>query len=158
MSIYEEKHPVELIVLPIQPVEKKIIFVITKNIVDEQLELLKEYGKVILFDNNIYNNINVSSLDFEYLVLDIREKGDREYLQKIENMDQFYIISICHSFERFEEYHAEMGVHNILTKLPPKQDYKSDFIKLLLQKKISKPSMTLSCYKSFIRLIKGNWK
>ena len=158
MSNYEEKHPVELVVLPIQPVEKKFIFVITKNIDDEQLELLKEYGKVIIFDNNIYNNINVSSIDFEFLILDIREKGDREYLQKIENMDSFYLISICHSFERFEEYHAEMRVNNILTKLPAKQAYKSEFIKLLLQKKISKPSVALSCYKSFIRLVKGNWK
>ena len=55
--IEEIIHP-PLVVPAIKPKEKFII-AISKNIEDDSLLLLKEYGKVIQFDNTIYNNIPI---------------------------------------------------------------------------------------------------
>lgn len=149
----------EALVVPHRPVEHQFIIVHSKDIEDTDLALLKEYGKVIVFDPLVYVNIPIQQLTFEYLLLDLRRREDRYYLQQIDDtQDQFYIVSICYAFEKFDDIHEEIGVENIMSKLPPKQAFKADFNRLLLQKKISKPRPALSCFKSLLRLVKGDWK
>jgi len=159
MSDEKYENQMELVV-PSVPKIDKFIIIITKDIKEDEVKLLKEYGKLILFDDKVYHNLPLSSIDFDYLIMDLRKREDRNYLQQIDyqKIEHIHLISICHSFEKFDEYHQEIGVHNILTKLPDRQAFKADFNRLLLLRKISKPSVTLSCFKSFIRLVKGDWK
>jgi len=136
------------------------LLVHTKDLSESDLELLREYGRVIIFDPRVYLNVPVQSLQFDYMVIDIREREGRHYLQQIiqSEADRYNIVSLCHSFEKTDEYHQEIGVDNIITKLPDKQAFKDDFDRLLLQKKISKPNAAFSCIKSVLRFANGVWK
>jgi len=151
--------PSELIV-PLPSSTEKIIITCTKDLSKEELELLKDYGKVILFDSKVYANVPIESLDFAYMILDIRKREDRYYFQQIGPtfLQQAHVVSVCHSFEKFEDFHEELGVENIINKLPEKQAFKADFDRVLLQKKISKPRPAYSCIKSLFRVVKGDWK
>ena len=126
----------------------------TRDMKEEELQLLQHYGTVIKFEAKVYTNVPIQSLQFDYFILDIRNRDDRYYLQQID-ANLFHFISVCYSFEKYDDYHKEIGVENIMSKLPEKQAFKQDFNRLLLQKKISKPAVWKSCIKSFIRVFKG---
>jgi len=148
----------ELVVQNI-PVEH-IIITCSKDISINEINLLKEYGKVIIFDSKVFQNVPINTLEYDYFILDIRKKEDRLYFQQIEPsiLNNINVVSLCHSFEKFEEFHNELGVKNVITKLPEKQAFKEDFDKNLLLKKISKPNAVYSCIKSLYRVVKGDWK
>jgi hypothetical protein len=159
------QNPIEEIIHPplIVPAVKqkeRFIIAISKNLEEESLELLKEYGKVIQFENNIYNNIPIQTLDFDYFIIDLRRREDRHYLQQIDPifLETIHVISICHFFEKEDEYHSDIGAENILSKLPDRQAFKDDFNRLLLLKKIKKPNALFSCVKGLFRVAKGDWK
>jgi hypothetical protein len=177
LPVDEVKSPCPLIVQPpihdplvvqsknepliVQPIKHDhIIIMITKDLEKEEIDLLKEYGRVIMFDPRVYVNIPIQTLEFNYLIMDLRRREDRYYFQQIDQsvLERYNLVSICHSFEKYDDYHEEVGVENILTKLPDKQAFKADFDRLLLQRKISKPRVVLSCIKSLVRLVKGDWK
>jgi hypothetical protein len=136
------------------------ILVVTKDLEDDELALLREYGRVIIFDPKVYLNVPVQSLHFDYLVIDLRTREGRHYIQQITQsvIDSYNIVSVCYSFETEDDYHREIGVDNIINKLPDKQAFKEDFDRLLLQKKISKPRAVYSCIKSVLRIANGVWK
>lgn len=135
---------------------EQIIFVLTKDMTEEQLSLLREYGRVIVFEHKVYVNVPIVSLEFDYLIMDMRIKEDRDYFQQIDPnvIASMNIISFCHSFEKEDEIHDEIGSDNVITKLPEKQAFKSDFDRLLLLKKISKPRPVVSCVKGCFRIFK----
>ncbi len=161
MNVIEEKSEPPLVVPSVKKdLVEKFIIVFTKDIEEDELNLLREYGKIIMFDPLVYTNINISSLQFDYLLLDLRRKEDRIYFQQIDVdlLDAYNVVSYCYSFEKFDEIHDEVGVVNIMTKFPPRQAFKVDFDRLMVQKKISKPKPALSCFKSLLRMVKGDWK
>jgi hypothetical protein len=63
---------------------EQIIFVLTKDMTEEQLSLLREYGRVIVFEHKVYVNVPIVSLEFDYLIMDMRIKEDRDYFQQID--------------------------------------------------------------------------
>lgn len=148
--------PVQQLVVP---ESEAFVIVCSRDLSEEELSLLKEYGRVVLFDSKVYANIPIQSLDFDYLVIDLRKSEDRNYLQQISVpvLEKYNLISVCHSMQKNEDYHQELGVDNVLTKLPLKQAFKQDFDRLLLKKKISKPNAGASCIKSVFRLFNGEW-
>lgn len=149
----EEKN--QVLVVP----DEAFLIAISRDLSDEEMALLKEYGKVVVFQPKVYNNIPIESIDFDYLILDIRQSDDRHYLQRVnvQTLEKYNFVSVCHSIQKSEEFHEEMGVDNVLTKLPPKQAFKADFDRMMLQKKISKPNAGISCIKSVFRLFNGQW-
>lgn len=148
-------NPVALVV----PDNQAFIIVLSRDISDEELHLLREYGKVVTFDHLVYTNIPIKSIDFDYLLIDLRKSEHRRYLQQIPVLllETYNMISLCHSIQKHEDYHQELGVDNVLSKLPPRQAFKPDFDMLLLQRKISKPNAGVSCIKSVFRLFNGQW-
>lgn len=136
------------------------LLVHTKDFSEEDLVLLREYGRVIVFDPKVYLNVPVQSLKFDYMLIDLRTREGRHYVQQIiqSEADRYNIVSVCHSFEKSDDYHQEIGVDNIITKLPDQQAFKEDFDLLLLKKKISKPNAAFSCIKSVLRFTNGVWK
>ena len=154
------KEPMDPLIVPFKREEYKFIIIHSKDVSDTDISLLKEYGKVIIFDPMVYMNIPIQNLIFDYILLDLRRKEDRYYLQQIDESlyEQLHIVSLCYTFEKFDDIHEEIGVKNIISKMPPKQAFKADFDRLLLQKKLGKPRPVLSLFKSFLRLVKGDWK
>lgn len=141
------------------PDTSAFIIVLSRDLSDEEIELLKEYGKVVKFGHRVYTNITIQAIDFDYFLIDLRNSEDRQYLQQIplHILEKYNLISICHSVQKNEEYHQELGVDNILTKLPAKQPFKAEFDRMMMQKKISKPNAGVSCIKSVLRLFNGQW-
>jgi len=161
LKVIEEKSEPPLVVPSVKKdLVEKFIIVYTKDIEEDELSLLKEYGKIIMFDPLVYTNINITSLQFDYFLLDLRRKEDRIYYQQIDSdlLELYNVVSYCYSFEKFDEIHEEVGVVNIMTKFPPRQAFKVDFDRLMVQKKISKPKAALSCFKSLLRMVKGDWR
>ena len=160
MSFEEKKE--EILVVPSGKLHVSGQFIImqSKDIADTDIELLKEYGKVIRFDAKVYVNVPIQSLTFDYFIMDLRSKEDRMYYSQIdkEYLETCNVVTICHSFEKEEGYHDEIGVDNIISKFPEKQAFKADFDRLLLLKKISKPRPIYSFFKSCLRVVKGDWK
>jgi hypothetical protein len=141
------------------PDNQAFILVISRDLDKDELDLLKEYGKVVQFEAGIYTNIPIRALDFDYFIIDIRKSEDRYYFQSIpvQTLESYNLVSVCYSIQKSEEYHEEMGVDNVLAKLPPRQAFKADFDRLMLQKKISRPNGGVSCIKSVFRLFNGQW-
>jgi len=141
------------------PEAQGFIIVISRDLSDDELELLQSYGKVVKFDFKVYANIPLQSIKFEYFALDLRRSEDRQFLQQIpvDVLEQYNLISVCHSIQKGESYHEEIGVDNVLSKLPPRQAFKHEFDRMLMQKKISKPNAGISCIKSVFRLFNGQW-
>jgi len=163
MSSSDPEHKVHgppPLIVPIGVPNDRFIILYTKDIEDTDISLLKEYGKVLIFDPKVYVNVPLHILEFDYILLDLRRKEDRQYYSQIDKsfLDRCHVISLCYSFEKNDEIHEEIGSANILSKLPEKQAFKADFDRLLLLKKIGKPRAALSLFKSFIRLVKGDWR
>lgn len=155
-SLVVPNNDIELVVHHIN----RFIIAHSTHVSDEEIALLREYGKVLVFDPSVYLNIPIHKLEFDYILLDLRRKEDRRYFQNIEHdaLTQFHVVSYCYSFEKDEDFHEDLGSINIITKFPDRQAFKADFDRLLLQKKIAKPRAALSCFKSCLRLVKGDWK
>jgi hypothetical protein len=141
------------------PEAQAFIIVISRDLSEEESTLLRHYGKVVEFDFKVYTNIPLQSIQFDYFILDLRRSEDRHFLQQIpvNVLEQYNLISVCHSIQKGELYHEEIGVDNVLSKLPPQQAFKQEFDRMLMQKKISKPNAGTSCIKSVFRLFNGQW-
>jgi hypothetical protein len=122
---------------------KKVILVISKDIDEESMKLFKDF-KILEYDHDIHANLPISSYDWDILVLDIREKGDRYcYLKEVvPNKNNYKVVVYCYAFEN--ELIEEPD--NVLNKLPEKQARKEDFYMLLLTKRIKKPRWYVSLF------------
>ena len=109
----------------------------------EDLDTLKSYGRCVEYDVKVEGNMDISTLQFDYLLLDLRVKEDRVYFdsQKIVNMNVICLISLL---EKFDAFIDNLGCDNVITELPSKQHFRSDFDSLLLKKATESPSKCLS--------------
>jgi hypothetical protein len=128
------------------PDVKKIVIVITRDLSKENRALLTFYGRVIDYDHDIVNNIELNTIDFDYFIIDIRQLNDRMYLQKyvLPRLSEIHIILYKWSFE------SDNGVQYEVERdhLPPKQVNKTIFDQLLLSKPIQEPSCVISFLKT----------
>lgn len=135
------------------------LLVCSRDLEEEELELLRLYGKVLAYDN-CHVNIPLDQLivqnNANYVTFDVRDKNHRMAISKaadITSNKNVHIVSIVHSWEKLDDFVDDSGSENCLSSLPPKQAFKKDFDTLLLEKKIRKPS----CAKNVLRLILKAW-
>jgi hypothetical protein len=145
------------LIVPVVPEEKvsenkRYIFCISKDLSYEDKENLRDNGRVLYYNHDLMSNLPPSSFDFDYLVVDLRNKNDRYFFLKevkpIENL--FYVILYCHKFE-VEDLSNIAHYDNVLCKLPMKQARKVDFNNLLLVERLPAPSCFLSLAKYIFR-------
>jgi hypothetical protein len=159
----EEKHekfePIKKEEKPAYPNEKIFILVCSRDLSDEEMDLLTMYGKVLVYDDchiNLPLDQLVESIRPSYIVFDIRLKPHRMALSK-EMSGNYHIIAIVNSWEKEDDFIDDAKCENCLSSLPLKQAFKKDFDKLLVEKKIRKPS----CMKNILRMffkIAGGWQ
>lgn len=135
---------------------KKFILCITKDLSDEDRVLFRDY-KMVEYDDLIHRNVPVDQIKFDFLVIDLREKGDRYcFMKEVQpRRDLYHIIVYCHGFEMDD---LDIPYDNALSSFPVRQAKREDFEMLLLMKRISKPRWwvsLLSCVLSFYH--KGKW-
>ncbi len=135
--------------------DKLFLIVASRDLSNEELNLLKLYGKVLQYDT-CHINIPLFDLikqnDASYVVFDIRNKEHRMAISKAlsdcEN-NNAHLVAVVHSWEKLDDFVDDAKCENCMSSLPPKQAFKADFDTLLLEKKIREPSLA----KNVIRMI-----
>ena len=127
--------------------DKKIIICIHKDISKNEIDLLYSYGKVLFFED-YHQNIELSLLSFDYLVIDLRNEVHRNYykinLMNHVNNDKYYYVLYKYCFEG----NNGLYYNNEITEFPRRQVDKRNYDKLLLLPNVYEPKW----YISLIRL------
>jgi len=136
---------------------KKFILCITKDLKEKDKALFKDY-KFVEYDDDIHRNVPIHSYEWDFLVLDLREKQDRYvYMKEVTPAREKYIVLVyCHSFEADEP--VDVDANNVITSFPARQARKEDFQTLLMMKRIKKPKWWVSlfsCILSYAHKIKN---
>lgn len=127
----------------------KIVICHTRDIDKKVLDILTKFGTVILYDNNIHNNIDPATVDFSYLFVDMRRKSDRLYYQKfLHNNLAYHIVLYKWKFE------TDMGLsfESQFSKFPVNQANKKTYDMLLTSPPIEPPSVCISFLGACARL------
>ena len=92
--------PEDIILLPANsnPNAKQFVICITRDVTPEEEDLLNYYGKCLSYNHDVVNNIELSKITYDYLLVDLREGTDRLYLQKyvLENLDKVATVVNFH--------------------------------------------------------------
>lgn len=142
-NIIMEPHHVPVMLAKLEDVLiKKFILCITKDLKDEDRALFRDY-KMVEYDDLIHRNVPVDQIKFDFLVIDLREKGDRYcFMKEVQpRRDLYHIIVYCHGFEADD---IDIPHDNTLSSFPVRQAKREDFEMLLLMKRISKPRWWVS--------------
>lgn len=123
---------------------KKFILVISKDLKPADLDLLKDY-RCVEYNDNVHRNIPITAFAFDFLILDLREKGDRYcYMKEVApNRQRYHVIGYCHGFE---EADFDVECDNIISKFPERQARREDFEMLLLIHRIKAPKWYVSLF------------
>jgi hypothetical protein len=126
--------------------DKRIIFCITRDIAEDDLSLLKGYGKVLSYNHNLHNNLSCDRFDWDYLVLDIRDSDSRYYIMKyvLPHRDEY---SICCYHYPFEDQEDLLDSDSYFTSFPKQQATKQSFNELMMMQRIKRPRAAVSLLK-----------
>jgi hypothetical protein len=133
---------------------KKFVIVITKDIPEEDMKVLKEYGKVLEYDERIHANLPIDSYRWDYLVFDVRESGDRYELMRsvLPYKDKYKVIVFSYFFEK-DEIIPEADNH--ISSFPKIQAKREDYEALLLQTRLVKPRWYVSLFSCLLGVYNG---
>jgi len=131
------------------------LMVASRDVAEEERELLQLYGKVLDYDNchvNIPLDQLINQNNADYVVFDVRDKQHRMAISKASVQHEnpnVHVVALVNAWEKEDDFVDDANCENCLSSLPPKQAFKRDFDTLLLQKKIRQPS----CTKNVLRLL-----
>lgn len=129
----------------------KFIICISRTLTDEEKKLLSEYGVVTEYNNDLYNNIQLEDIIFDYLIVDLRKKVDRYYFMKyvLIKKDLYKVILYQYAFED-----PNIDCDNVITSFPQRQATRMVFNQLLLLKRLKEPKAWLSFLKCCLNVYK----
>jgi predicted kinase len=123
--------------------KKRFIVITSKDLTEEDRQSFRNHGKLLEYDYHLIN-VNFETLEFDYLVCDIREKSHREALIK-HDLTNYQIVCYVHFYEKAEDFVRQINERNpeanILTKIPKRSINRDDFEKTLLEEKLVSPSL-----------------
>jgi hypothetical protein len=141
--------------LALQNVGKPFIISISQDIEPADLLALQSYGKVLVYDEKVYMNIPIDSLQFDYLILDHRVKSARYALMRLKDADKYNSVLYCAIYE-LEDLSDDEHYDAVLTSFPARQALKADYDHLLLVNRLQKPIWYLSLLKCLYRTYQRN--
>lgn len=123
---------------------KQFVLCITRDLTEEDKRLFSDY-KLLEYDDNVHKNIPISALRFDFLIIDLRQKGDRYAMMKhiLPQRDLYHILVYCHGFETDD---IEFPYDNALSSFPQRQATRQDWESLLLMHRIKKPVWWVSLF------------
>ena len=122
---------------------KSVVIVYSKDLSDTDLALIKEYGKVLQWDDHLVN-LPFASLVFDYLLIDLRAKSARIELGK-QDLSAFSVAAYVPWVQKSEAFVTQLDAHPI-TSFPTKCVSKADFDTQLMNDKIKSPSLVKSLF------------
>ena len=123
---------------------KPIVLCITRDIPEEDMRILMNFGVVKTYDHNIHANIDPSTMPFKYFIIDLRKPSARLYFQ-------LYVLPLGLQYHRVLykwSWEDDLGIpfESQLTDFPPNQATERAYDQLLLSSPIQSPS----CLKAFL--------
>ncbi len=131
--------------------DKRVVICHSKDFSNEDLDILRENGKILRWSAHLAN-LDFENLEFDFLLMDLREKDARIQLSK-QDLSRFHLVLFVYWFQKEDTFVGELKGH-CLSSFPKRWVSKSDFLQQLISSKISSPSLL----KSFLRLILACWK
>lgn len=132
---------------------KPFILACSRELTPEEVELLKAYGRVLVFHDS-FRNIPIASHKFDYAVFDLHQKVHRDTLAK-EDLTNYNVICIVGRLDSHDDFSGDIHAVNCVRTLPQRQAFKSEFDRLLISKKIRAPSVLKSLWRFFCFLSDG---
>lgn len=126
---------------------KPFLLACSRKLEPAEMELLKSYGKVLVFDNS-FRNIPLKQHQFEYALFDLSEKVHRDTLCK-EDLSPYHVVCVVGLLDGYDDFPSDLGAENCVRSFPARQAFKSEFDRLILSRKVRKPSKL----KSFLRFV-----
>lgn len=130
--------------LVVEYIPKSYIICLYKSIEENDIEHLRQHGKVVIFSRS-YLNLPIHSYPFDYLLLDFREEDHRFYYRRHISTQHthYHLILFRHCFE------TNNGIyfHNELTEFPRHQVLKEEFDAILLENPLPAPNCCLSFFR-----------
>jgi len=133
--------------------DKPFILACSRQLKPDELELLKSYGKVLVFHES-FRNIPLSSHKFEYAVFDLHQKVHRDTLAK-ENLSDYNVVCIVGLLDSWDDFSIQLNAINNVKTMPQRQAFKSEFDRLLISKKVNAPSILKSALRFLCGLANG---
>ena len=125
------------------PMPKRFIILHTVEIPSKDLDLLREYGKVCVYDASVESQIPIKDLKFDYLILNLNDKAHRRYYDGNDTTDYNVVVFISF-LEQFDAFVDGLEAQNKLTDFPERCHHKEDYDRLLLAKPSDAPNKCLS--------------
>ena len=132
---------------------KPFILACSRKLESAEMELLKFYGKVLVFHHS-FVNIPLSQHQFDYAVFDLHEKVHRDTLAK-EDLTKYNVVCVVGCLDKHDDFSQDIHAVNCVRTFPQRQAFKSEFDRLLLSHKIRAPSMLKSMWRFLCFLSDG---
>lgn len=136
--------------------KKRFVIITSKDLTEEDRQAFRNYGKLLEYDYHLVN-VDFETLEFDYLVCDIREKSHREALIK-HDLTNYQVVCYVNFYEKAEDFVRQINERNpdanILTSIPKRSINREYFEKSLLEEKLISPSLV----KQVLRFVLGCFK
>jgi hypothetical protein len=132
---------------------KKIVICITRDMDAEDMRVLQSYGKVLEYDHDCHNNLPANLFQWDYLIIDLRQSGDRYFLAKqiYHNRDKYAVVAFHYAFE----FNVLDDMDNEFTSFPKKQGLREDYESLLMTRRVEKPRWYVSLFTCLFNVYSG---
>lgn len=148
--------PSPSVAISVEP--KQVIVLHTVSVKQEDLLLLQGYGRVVAYDVQVEGNMSLTTLKFDYLLLDLREKSHRLYFDS-QDTSGCTVVCLCSVLEKFDAFISNLNVHSF-TEFPQRTHNKIDFDALLSLPATEGPNpVCISCLNfatSYVASLKKN--
>lgn len=135
--------------------DKRYVIIYSKTPSKEDLNLFREWGKVMLWGEQMLN-VEFDKLDFRYLFIDIRSKPARRALAS-NDLTKYNIVIYVSWYEQIEDFISQIQTKNessnVLTSVPSKCISREQFESALQEEKLVSPSLVKSFLKFFFRCL-----
>ena len=131
--------------------KKHFLIVSSRDVEDEEIRLLREYGNVLIYDDchiNIPLDRLIQEFQPHYFLFDVRKKNHRIVLTK-DFREQFHILALIEWYELLSDFIDDINAAKVIRQFPEKYPTRETFDRALFYNKIREPSLFKSIFQFF---------
>ena len=124
--------------------DKRFIIILSRDMAEEEKQIFRQHGKVVEW-KPAYVNVGFDSLEFQYLLIDVRSKEARLTLNR-QDLSKYNLVSFCFWVQKdTDEFLLQLKPVQV-TSIPQHAINRHDFEMMLLLPKINAPSIIKSVF------------
>jgi hypothetical protein len=128
--------------------EKRFVIICSRDISEDDITVFRQHGHVLKWKKESFLNIDFEQLDFDFLLIDIREKEARLTLNR-QDLSKYNKVAYVYAIQKgIDDFLTEIDAVD-LSSIPEHAVNAKDFKHQLMTQKITAPSVA----KSFLRFV-----